>query len=99
MNRSEGSAESISLGTRLAYGFGAVAFGVKGNGFDYFLMLFYSQVVGLDARLVGIAVTTALIFDALSDPVVGYWSDNLRSRWGRRHPFMYVAAVPVSACR
>jgi Na+/melibiose symporter-like transporter len=87
---------SVPIGTRIAYGLGSVAFGVKGNGFDYFLMLFYSQVVGLDARLVGIALTAALVFDALSDPVVGYWSDNLRSRWGRRHPFMYVAALPVA---
>ena len=69
---------------------------MKNNGFDYFLLLFYSQVVGLDARLVGIAITTALVFDAVSDPVVGYWSDNLRSRWGRRHPFMYASAIPVA---
>jgi Na+/melibiose symporter-like transporter len=92
-----GGVKDISVGMKLAYGFGSVAYGVKNNGFDYFLMLFYSQVVGLDARLVGIAITTALVFDAISDPVVGYWSDNLRSRWGRRHPFMYAAALPVAA--
>lgn len=86
-----------SLSTKLAYGFGSVAFGVKDNGFNYFLLLFYSQVIGLDARLVGLAITIALIADALSDPLVGYWSDNLRSRWGRRHPFMYAAAIPVAA--
>ena len=85
----------LSIRTKLSYGFGSVAFGVKNNGFDYFLLLYFSQVIGLDARLVGIAITTALIFDALSDPMVGYWSDNLRSRFGRRHPFMYAAAVPV----
>lgn len=86
-----------SLWTRLSYGFGSVAFGVKDNGFDFFLLLFYSQVVGVDARLVGIALTGALLFDAISDPLVGYWSDNLRSRWGRRHPFMYASAIPVAA--
>jgi GPH family glycoside/pentoside/hexuronide:cation symporter len=84
------------LWTKLFYGFGSVAYGVKNNGFDYFLLLFYSQVVGLDARLVGVAITTALVIDAISDPIVGYWSDNLRSRWGRRHPFMYASAIPVS---
>ena len=86
-----------SLWTKVAYGFGSVAYGVKDNGFNYFLLLFYSQVVGLDARLVGLAITTALVLDAISDPIVGYWSDNLRSRWGRRHPFMYASAVPVAA--
>jgi Na+/melibiose symporter-like transporter len=89
-------AKPLTIGTKAAYGFGSVAFGVKNGGFDYFLLLFYSQVIGLDARLVGIAITVALVFDALSDPIVGYWSDNLRSRWGRRHPFMYASALPVA---
>jgi GPH family glycoside/pentoside/hexuronide:cation symporter len=86
-----------SMLTRMSYGFGAVAFGVKDNGFSYFLLLFYSQVIGVDARLVGLALTIALMVDAFVDPVVGYWSDNLRSRWGRRHPFMYGAALPIAA--
>ena len=86
-----------SLWTKLAYGFGAGVTGVKDNGFAYFLLLFYSQVVGLDARLVGLALTIALMMDAIIDPAVGYWSDNFRSRWGRRHPFMYFAAIPLSS--
>ncbi|MFM8375208.1 MAG: MFS transporter, partial [Phenylobacterium sp.] len=72
-----------SLFTRLAYGFGAVANGVKDNGLNYFLLLFYSQVVGVDSRLVSLVLTCALILDAIIDPVIGYWSDNLHSRWGR----------------
>ena len=43
-----------------------------------------------------LAIFIALAFDALSDPLVGYWSDNFRSKWGRRHPFMYAAALPVA---
>ena len=88
--------DAPSLWTKLAYGFGSVAYGIKDQGFNYFLLLFYSQVIGIDARLVGLAITMALVLDAISDPVVGYWSDNLRSRWGRRHPFMYASAIPVA---
>jgi Na+/melibiose symporter-like transporter len=80
---------------KLAHGFGASAFGIKNNGFDYFLLLFYGTVIGLEPGLVGLAILIALVFDAISDPLVGYWSDNFHSRWGRRHPFMYAAAVPV----
>lgn len=87
----------LSRPTKLAFGFGAVASGVTTGAFDFFLLIFYSQVIGLDARLVGLAILIALVFDALSDPIVGYWSDNMRSRWGRRHPFMYASALPVSA--
>ena len=86
-----------SLATKIGYGFGAVAYGVKDGGFSYFLLIFYSQVLGVDARLIGLAITIALMLDALSDPVVGYWSDNFRSKWGRRHPFMYASALPVAA--
>lgn len=88
----------LNLSTKLAYGFGAVAFGVKNNGFDYFLLLFYSQVMGVDAPLVGLALLIALLFDAFSDPIVGYLSDNTHSRWGRRHPWMYASALPVAVC-
>lgn len=85
-----------SLATKLFYGFGSVAFGVKDNGFAFFLLLYYNQVLGLPERWVGIGIMTALMLDALSDPVVGYVSDHFHSRWGRRHPFMYFAALPVA---
>lgn len=86
----------MSRATKLALGFGAAGPGVIVGAFDFFLLIFYSQVIGLDARLVGLAILIALILDAVSDPIVGYWSDNLRSRWGRRHPFMYASAIPVA---
>ena len=88
--------QPLSLGIRLSYGLGAVAYGIKDNGFAYFLLLFYTAVVGLDPALAGSALLIALLLDGLGDPIVGYWSDNLRSKWGRRHPFMYAAAVPVA---
>jgi Na+/melibiose symporter-like transporter len=90
------SARRLSVSTRLFYGFGSVAFGVKDNGFSYFLAFFYAQVVGLPARTVGLAIMLALVIDAFVDPIVGQLSDNTRSRWGRRHPWMYGAAVPVA---
>jgi Na+/melibiose symporter-like transporter len=73
-----------------------VAFGVKDNGFGFLLLLYYNQVLGLPERWVGLGIMIALFVDALSDPIVGYLSDHLHSRWGRRHPFMYVSAVPVA---
>jgi Na+/melibiose symporter-like transporter len=96
LSEQAGNNTPLSIGTKAAYGFGSVAYGVNNGGFDYFLLLFYSQVIGLDSRLVGAAIIVALIIDAISDPIVGYWSDNLHSRWGRRHPFMLAAAIPVA---
>ncbi|HEV2365163.1 MAG TPA: MFS transporter [Caulobacteraceae bacterium] len=88
--------QKLSFPTKLFYGFGTVAFGVKDNGFSYMLLLFYNQVVGLPAPAVGLAIMVAMIIDAFMDPIVGQASDNWRSRWGRRHPFMYAAAAPVA---
>src|SRR5213082_2164324 len=90
-------ARKIGLPTRFFYGFGSVAFGVKDNGFSYFLAFFYTQVVGLPAAKVGLAIMFALVIDAFIDPIIGQLSDNTRSKWGRRHPFMYASAIPVAA--
>ncbi|MEM5518232.1 MFS transporter [Henriciella sp. AS95] len=84
------------MATRLAFGVGGAAEGIKNNGFDYFLLFFYSQILGVPAAMVGLALILALVVDAVSDPVVGYWSDNIRTRFGRRHPFMYGALIPVA---
>lgn len=86
-----------SLPTKLFYGFGSIAFGVKDQGFSYFLLFFYNQVLGAPSAMVGEAIAIALFVDAFADPLVGQISDNLRSRWGRRHPFMYASALPVAA--
>ena len=82
--------------TKLFYGLGSVAFGVQGLALGSPLLLFFNQVIGLPAPWVGAAIMIALIFDAVFDPLVGQWSDHVRSRWGRRHPFMYASAVPLA---
>ena len=85
----------LSPGTMASYGVGAAAYGVKDSGFGTFLLLFYNQVVGVPAATVGFVVMCALIIDAFVDPTVGSLSDRTRSRWGRRHPWMYGAALPI----
>ena len=89
-------ARKLSTWTRVLYGVGAVAFGVKDNGFSYFLLLYYNQVLGLPESWVGFGIMLALVADAVFDPLVGYLSDHLHSSWGRRHPFMYAAGIPVA---
>jgi GPH family glycoside/pentoside/hexuronide:cation symporter len=87
---------ALPLSTRLLYGSGTIAFGVKDQGFNALLMLFYNQVIGLPAAWVGSAIMIAMVADAFFDPLLGQYSDNVRTRWGRRHPFMYAAALPIA---
>lgn len=91
------SAPPIKLSTKLLYGSGSVGYGVKDIAFRSFLLLYYNQVVGVRADLVSAAIFVALLFDAVSDPVVGQWSDSVRTKLGRRHPFMFASAIPASA--
>lgn len=82
--------------TKIFYGSGTITFGIKDQGFSALLMLYYNQVIGLPVIWVGGALMVAMIVDALFAPLLGQFSDDLRSRWGRRHPFMYAAAVPIA---
>ena len=86
----------VDFRTKVLYGLGAVAFGVKDNGFSFFLLLYYNQVLGLPNAWVGLGIMAALMIDAVVDPVVGHLSDHLHAAWGRRHPFMYASALPVA---
>ena len=88
----------VPLRTRIFYAMGAIAYGIKDNGFSVFLLLYYNQIIGLDAGLVGLMLLLALFLDALIDPAVGHLSDRTRSRWGRRHPWLYVSALPIFGC-
>jgi GPH family glycoside/pentoside/hexuronide:cation symporter len=91
-------AEMASTRTKLIYSSGSTAFGVNDQSFAYILPFFYNQVIGLPAIWVGTAIMCAMVFDAFADPIVGQISDNLRTRLGRRHPFMYASALPVALC-
>jgi GPH family glycoside/pentoside/hexuronide:cation symporter len=61
-----------------------------------FLLKYYTDYTGLDARLAGIALLLGKAFDAVSDPIMGYVSDHTRSRWGRRRPWFFSGAIPLS---
>lgn len=89
-------AERLPLRLKIFHGFGSIAYGVKENGFATFLLLFYNQVIGIDAGLVGTAIMVALIADAFVDPVIGELTDRTQTRWGRRLPWLYGAPIPLA---
>jgi len=85
----------VPLGTKLTYSVGASAEAVIGFAFNSFNFFFYVNILGVPGTLVGLAISIGLFFDAITDPLVGGWSDRTRTRLGRRHPFMFAAPLPV----
>lgn len=75
------------------YGSASVAFGIKNNAFSYLLLIYSTQVLGIPGYLAATALAVAMAWDAVSDLLLGHWSDKTQSRLGRRHPFMYAGFV------
>ena len=78
----------------LKAGWGVGAFGSLGMLWlvNVFLMFFLINHLGMSPALAGIILFITRIYDVISDPLIGYLSDNTRSRWGRRRPWMFVGA-------
>ena len=85
----------LNRSTRLIYGSGGAVSGIKEAAFSVFVLLYYTQVLGLSGTQAGLALFIAIVWDVVSDPLVGAWSDRLKSRWGRRHPFMALSVIPL----
>lgn len=78
------------------FGLGQLAEGIKNTAFTTFLLFYYNSVLGLNGTYAGTALLIALVFDAVTDPLVGSFSDTFKHRFGRRHPFMIVSALPLA---
>lgn len=84
----------VSVKNKIAFSTGALEEAAVGAA-SVVTMVFYNQVLGVSAYLCGIVFLIASVIDAVTDPLIGSLSDNFRSRWGRRHPFMLVALLPL----
>lgn len=85
----------LSLPVMASYGFGQVGEALVSTGLGTFLLYYYNQVLLVSATLTSLALAVSLVVDALIDPTTGALSDRLKSRWGRRHPFILFSAIPL----
>lgn len=94
----EGKAKKTSLRLKLGYSFGQLTDSIPFNLFYVYFLYFITDVVGLPAVYGGIISLIVIIWDAITDPIAGYLSDNSKSKYGRRRPFMLGAIVPLFIC-
>jgi GPH family glycoside/pentoside/hexuronide:cation symporter len=86
----------LTTRTRILYGIGGGIYSIKEAAYAIFILLFYTQVLGLSGMVTGIIIAISLVWDGISDPLIGSWSDRLNSRYGRRHPFMVYSTLPIA---
>jgi GPH family glycoside/pentoside/hexuronide:cation symporter len=79
---------------KLAYGTGDWGTASYGTLRQIFYAIFLTDVVGLEPRLASFAALIGIIWDAINDPIIGVLTDRMRSRWGRRRPFLLIFAIP-----
>lgn len=94
-NKAETRHGKLSIVEKLAYSVGAFSDSVPFNIFYYYFLYFLTDVVGVDPAVGGTISLIAIMWDAVTDPVVGHLSDNCRSKYGRRRPFMIGASLPI----
>ncbi len=86
--------EKLSWKIKLGYGAGEFASSIFWITIAFWLMNYLTDEVGLSAALAGLAIMIGKVFDAITDPGVGFLSDRTRSRWGRRRPWFLFGAIP-----
>ena len=87
---------AIQVKEKFFYASGAIANGVKNDAFTFFLLFFYSNIIGLTPGLASLAIFIALLVDAFTDPLMGVISDRTQHKLGRRHPYFLLGMIPMA---
>ncbi|MCE5225152.1 MAG: MFS transporter [Porphyromonadaceae bacterium] len=86
----------IKLKEKIGYGFGDMASSMFWKLFGSYLMIFYTDVFGLPAAVVGTLFLVTRVWDSAFDPIVGVVADRTHTRWGKFRPYLLMLAVPFS---
>ena len=91
---SETKSKPLPFWLKLA--FGAGEFGPSSIGMmrSLFYVIYLTDTIGLNPQLASIGAVIGLVWDSINDPLVGMLSDRVRTRWGRRRPFLLFFAIP-----
>jgi GPH family glycoside/pentoside/hexuronide:cation symporter len=88
--------KKLPLGTKFGYGVGDFAFNLAYQTTALYLLFFFTDVFGIAAGTAGLILFASKLWDAVSDPLMGYISDHTKTRWGRKRPYLLFAAVPLA---
>ncbi len=86
----------IGIREKIGYGFGDMASSMFWKLFGSYLMIFYTDVFGMPAAVVGTMFLITRVWDSAFDPIIGIIADRTQSRWGKFRPYLLYMAVPFA---
>ncbi|PID69117.1 MAG: MFS transporter [Flavobacteriales bacterium] len=86
----------LKLREKIGYGFGDMSSSMFWKLFGSYLMIFYTDVFGISAAVVGTMFLITRIWDAVSDPIMGIIADRTHTKWGRFRPYLLWMAIPFA---
>lgn len=90
------SNKALSVTEKIGYGLGDTASNLYWKLFEFFQLIFYTDVFGISAASAGTMFLITKLFDAVTDPVVGLLSDRTVTAWGRFRPYLLWGAIPFA---
>lgn len=92
------NSKKLSFKTKIGYAIGQLVDSTGYNVYYFFFLFFLTDFAGVPAAMAGTISLIAITWDAVTDPIVGNISDNLKSPYGRRRPLMIGATIPYAIC-
>lgn len=84
----------VKLGEKIGYGLGDMSASMFWKLFGAYLMIFYTDVFGLSAAVVGTMFLVTRVWDSVFDPIVGVVADRTDTRWGKFRPYLLWLSIP-----
>lgn len=81
---------------RSAYGFGDLGFNLYWTTVSFYILYFYTDVVGLSGKAAGLIFLVAMLWNAIMDPVVGHFAQRTETRWGSYRPYLLFGSLPLA---
>ncbi|WZL71880.1 glycoside-pentoside-hexuronide (GPH):cation symporter [Clostridiaceae bacterium 35-E11] len=87
--------KKLSMGIKIGYSFGGTGDAIAYDFVVGFLLFFLTDLAGIGPKFAGTIILVAVLWDAITDPIIGAWSDRTKSPSGKRRPFLLGSAIPL----
>src|SRR5690606_36865992 len=88
--------DKVTLREKIGYGLGDASSSMFWKLFGMYLMVFYTDICGMEAKVVGTMFLITRVWDSFFDPIVGIFADRKNSNWGKFRPYLLYVAIPFA---